>query len=424
MTEIYDPVSDSCYIVAVKAPGTTGAEAEAHLDELASLCTTLEYRVAGRETITVNEPRPHLLVGPGQARRIIGSAEEAGADIIVFDDDLSPRQQRNWEELSSLPVIDRREIILDIFADHASSKEASLQIELARLEYYLPRLKRAWTHLSRQRGGKRGTRGEGEKQLELDRRMVLRRIFALKTELRAVAEHRERTRKMRGRDGVTTASLIGYTNAGKSSLLNALTEAGVLTEDKLFATLDPTTRAVERRVEGAGEFLLTDTVGFIRKLPHDLVEAFHSTLEESKYSDILIHVVDVSSPEAEEHIQTTEGVLADLDILDKPRILCFNKSDALNGSPLREGLAARYPEAIFVSAVTGEGLDLLLERCGKISSGFRHNARFVFPVSRFDLVALLHRTGSVVEEDYRDDSIEISAKVTQRTRDILHDFVV
>jgi GTPase len=417
-------MTDACYIVAVRAPGVTVAEAEAHLDELENLCTTLEYRVSGKEIVTVHEPKPHLLVGPGQARQIVDSAEEACAEIIVFDDDLSPRQQRNWEELSSLPVIDRREIILDIFAEHASTKEASLQIELARLEYYLPRLKRAWTHLSRQRGGRRGTRGEGEKQLELDRRMILKRIYSLKNELEAVAGHRDRTRKLRDRDGVTTASLIGYTNAGKSSLLNALTEAGVRTEDKLFATLDPTTRAVEKRVDGTGEFLLTDTVGFIRKLPHDLVEAFHSTLEESKHSDILIHVIDASSPEAEAHIRTTEGVLADLGILDKPRIICFNKTDSLNAASLKAGLAARYPEAIFVSAVTGEGLDHLLDRCGKLAGEFRSNARFVFPLDRFDLVAFLHRSGSVVEEDYRDDSIEISAKVTPRTRAMLNEFTV
>ena len=424
MTEITAPLSDTCYIVAVRSPGTAAAEAETHLDELENLCATLEYRVVGREIITVNEPKPHLLVGSGQAGRIIGSAAETGAEMIVFDDDLSPRQQRNWEELCPLPVIDRREIILDIFADHASTKEASLQIELARLEYYLPRLKRAWTHLSRQRGGKRGTRGEGEKQLELDRRMILRRVYTLRRELEAVAGHRERTRKMRNRDGVITASLIGYTNAGKSSLLNALTAAGVRTEDKLFATLDPTTRAVEKRVAGSGEFLLTDTVGFIRKLPHDLVEAFHSTLEESKHSDILIHVVDASSPEAEAHIKTTEQVLADLGILDKPRITCFNKADALDGSSLREGLAARHPGAVFVSAVTGEGLDLLLERCGGLSAEFRSDARFVFPLTRFDLVAYLHRSGSVVTENYRDNSVEISARVTPRTREILHDFVV
>ena len=339
-----------------------GGEGEELLAELTELVENLHFEVARTTLVNLRRGSPALLLGEGKAKELAALAKEDSASVIVFDAALSPGQQRNWEELAGLAVIDRQEVILEVFADRAHTREAGIQVALARLEYSLPRLTRAWTHLSRQRG--RGALGgEGETQLEQDRRVVRDRISHLKDELAAVVRQRDVQRRKRQRVPVPTAAIVGYTNSGKSSLLNALTGARVLAEDKLFATLDPTTRQME--LPGNGKLLVTDTVGFIRRLPHGLVEAFKATLEEVVQTDLLMHVVDVSHPEAEEQIQSVDAVLKDIGAEGKPTLMVFNKIDQLNGS--RDKLARfqeRHPHGVAISAITGEGIPSLLAQLG------------------------------------------------------------
>jgi len=294
-------------------------EVEEHLDELAQLADTLGVPVVGREVVPLTRPHPAYLVGTGKAEEIVVNCQLADADCLIFDDDLNPAQQRNWEGLSKITVIDRHEVILDIFAKHARTKAARLQVKLARLEYQLPRLRRAWTHLERQRGGTGMRGGAGELQLEADQRMVRDQIVTIKRDLAALRQRRNTQRKSRGLKPTPNAVIVGYTNAGKSSLLRALTDADVLCEDKLFATLDPTTRRL--LLPNHQELLLTDTVGFIRKLPHDLVESFKATLEETQLANFLVHVVDVSHPLAHDHIAATKAVLKELEADGKPAVL-------------------------------------------------------------------------------------------------------
>ncbi|MEW5814613.1 MAG: GTPase HflX, partial [Spirochaetota bacterium] len=308
----------NAFLVGVHYNGTEVQLAENLLYELASLTRNIGLQITGSILVRLNVITPRYLLGTGKTQEIISLAKEHNADCIIIDAELTPSQQRNWEKLSGLCAIDRHEVILEIFAAHASTREAVLQVGLARMEYSLPRLKRAWTHLSRQRGGLRGTRGEGEAQLEVDRRIVLRKIDRMKKELAKVHLQRALRRKQREKFDLPTASFVGYTNAGKSSLLNRLSDSKVLVEDKLFATLDPTTRRIE--LDNGQNLLLTDTVGFIRKLPHDLIDAFKSTLEEVVLSDFLILVLDASSPEITEHYTTTMAVLRELEAADKPII--------------------------------------------------------------------------------------------------------
>ena len=398
----------------------TVSDNSATLDELEELAKTLGIKTAGRESVSLKAVNPKLFVGSGKAADIVLEAKHTGADLIIFDDELSPSQQRNWEELTAIPVIDRRELILEIFADHAKTKEAKLQIELAQLEYTLPRLKRAWTHLSRQQGGSRGTRGEGEKQIELDRRSILQRIAKVKREIENIGGQRDIRRKQRQQNQTPVASIIGYTNAGKSSLLNYCTEAEVVTENKLFATLDPTTR--EWAMPGGASLLLTDTVGFVRKLPHDLVQAFHSTLEESAYADFLIHLADASSSEIDSHLATTREVIAELGIGEKPLLLVFNKIDKLQSAEELTLLKRKYPEAVCISVKTGVGLDDFRERIIRLVREMYTPKKYEFPLSRHDLVAFIHRHGEVLDKEYRDNSISVAAFVPDYARNILASF--
>jgi GTPase len=406
---------DTAYLVTVSNNGTT-------LAELAELAKTLDIAVVGRTAAALKKANSRLFIGSGKAADIVLEAKRFGADLIIFDDDLSPSQQRNWEELTSIPVIDRRELILEIFAAHAKTKEAKLQIELAQLEYTLPRLKRAWTHLSRQQGGRRGTRGEGEKQIELDRRSILQRIAKVKKEIESISGQRDTRRKQRQKNLVPAASIIGYTNAGKSSLLNYCTKAEVLTENKLFATLDPTTR--EWELPGGTTLLLTDTVGFVRKLPHDLVQAFHSTLEESAYADFLIHLADASSSEIESHITTTKAVISDLGAGEKPLLLVFNKIDKLKDPRELSILRARYSDAVFISLKTGEGLAEFRDRVLLFIKEMYTPKSYEFPISRHDLVAFIHRHGEVLSKEYRDNVISIAAFVPEHARNALASYAL
>lgn len=346
------PVSERAILVG--HGGKAPAFLQRSLDELALLADTAGAKVLGRVAQKRGTIHPKTFIGKGKVEEVKALAEEHEADVVIFDDDLSPAQLRNLEKLLGRKVIDRSEIILDIFARRARTRESRLQVELAQLEYTLPRLTGMWKHLERQAGGI-GTRGPGETQLETDRRIVRERIARLKKELKAVERERETQRNRRRRE--FRVALVGYTNAGKSTLFNALTRSRVFVEDRLFATLDSTTRQMVNAERTT--VLLTDTVGFIRKLPHHLVASFHSTLVETIEADHLVHVVDAADPDFRRQIQAVEGVLEK--ILDKPRptTLVFNKRDLLADESDALGLRVEFEGSLVVSAVTGEGLDEL-----------------------------------------------------------------
>lgn len=389
---------ERAFLVGVQTPDMPPGEAAELMAELHELVENLSIGVVGTELVNLRRPTPATLLGSGKTEELIAAAKALDADLIVFDDRLSPAQQRNWEKLSGIAVIDREEVILDIFADRAHTREAVLQVALARMEYSLPRLTRAWTHLSRQRGkGKMG--GEGETQLEQDRRLVNDRIIRLKRELIEVQKQRGVQRHKRQRVPVPTASIVGYTNAGKSSLLNALTGAHVLAEDKLFATLDPTTRQLLLR--GNHKLLVTDTVGFIRRLPHGLVEAFKATLEETIVADFLIHVLDVTNPGFEKHLTTTLSVLEELGAADKTIVTVFNKIDAAKPADLRRAKHL-MPDALFISAHTGAGLDTLETRLVELIADSFQSSELLIPHDRYDVVARLHQLGHIQEQEHRD----------------------
>ena len=378
------------------------------LEELEELVLSLGIPVGERLLAKIQKPQAQYYLGTGKAKEICDRAKEIGADVIVFDHSLTPGQQRNWEELSGLCVIDREEVILDIFASRASTKEARLQVGLARMEYSLPRLTRAWGHLGRQAGGV-GGKGEGESQLETDRRLVRKRIDHLKAELLAVRSTRATQRKARERLPVPQAAIVGYTNAGKSSLLRALTGAQVLVEDKVFATLDPTTRRLELPTKQ--ELLITDTVGFVRKLPHRLVEAFKATLEEAVLADFLVHVLDASHPEVFEFHRTTMQVLEDLGAHDKRIITVFNKIDLITDRSRFLELKRHVPDGLFVSILKGEGMEDLLHRMSDMIADRITRYEFLLPHDRADLVSLLHRSGNVLSTHYEDDGVRVQATI-------------
>ena len=417
----FSPMVDTAFLICTRDPGESDASSAYSLMELASLVDTMGFEVLGSSVVTVKAVSPRHYIGSGQAEEIMEQAKDLDVDCIIFDGDLSPSQQRNWENESGICVIDRHEVILDIFARRASTREATLQVALARMEYSLPRLTRAWTHLSRQRGGSKGTRGEGETQLEVDRRIVLRKIAKLKKELEQVRLNRDTLRKQRLSKPVPTASIVGYTNAGKSSLLKSLTGADVFVEDKLFATLDPVTKRI--KLKGGNELLLTDTVGFIRRLPHDLVDAFKSTLEETLFADFLIHVLDASSPEVESHYETTMAVLKELGAADKEMITVFNKMDLCGDAHHVAEIHAKHPDGVFVSVKDQSGYDELFAAIEEVLYKASPTSLFRIPSARHDLAALVHRTGKVLRETYLEDAIEINAYVPPKTMGLLKEYL-
>jgi GTP-binding protein HflX len=325
--------------------------------ELQGLVNTLELEIAGQEVVKVRERSPKFGMGSGKAEEIAGKAKELEADCMVFDWDSSPSQQRNWEELSGLPVIDRQELIINIFAMRAATREADLQVQLAELHYRLPRLTHKYIDLSRQRGGRYGTKGAGETKLETDRREIQKRIHKLEKEIENVAKQRQVQRRQRERQGVPVCAIVGYTNAGKSSLFNTLSGSAVLVEDKLFATLDATTRRFQPAP--GTDALLTDTVGFIRRLPHNLIKAFRSTLEEAAHASLLIHVLDASDPNIDDYYNTTITVLQELGAGEIPVITVLNKTDLLPDEAQTDDLLSRFPQSLALSAKTGKGLSEL-----------------------------------------------------------------
>lgn len=411
-------------LIGVTLPDETESNTRSLLDELRELVHTVGFGIQHERLVAIRKPQAKLLVGSGKAQELVDEAKAHDCDVIIFDNELTPAQQRNWEQLAEnkILVIDRQEVILDIFGDRAQTKEAVLQVELARLEHNLPRLKSAWTHLSRQRGGGAMQRDAGETQLELDQRMVRTQISRVKRELSSVIQHRETQRKKRMTVPVPTCAIVGYTNAGKSSLLNKLTNSNILAEDKLFATLDPTSRRCP--LPSGQPLVITDTVGFVRNLPHRLVDAFKATLEEAIVSNFLIHVLDVNSPEVEAHAETTMRVLNELGAEGKKTITVFNKIDLLWDESIRHDLAMRYPDALFISAHTGEGIEQLQDRMEAIIESDFEQMRLLIPHERYDLVARLHREGGVRKEEARDEGFYLVGSVPERMMSAVKPFVV
>ena len=417
-------VVERAMLIGVTLPGDTACNTRSLLDELRELVDTLGFGIQHERIVTIRRPQAKLLVGSGKAEELVNEAKEHDCDVIIFDNQLTPAQQRNWEKLAEekILVIDRQEVILDIFGDRAQTKEAVLQVELARLEHNLPRLKSAWTHLSRQRGGRSMQRDAGETQLELDQRMIRTQITRVKRELDSVIQHRETQRKKRMTVPIPTCAIVGYTNAGKSSLLNKLTNSSILAEDKLFATLDPTSRRCP--LPSGQPLVMTDTVGFVRNLPHRLVDAFKATLEEAIVSNFLIHVLDINSPEVDSHAETTNQVLKELGVKDKKIIIVFNKLDVLWDQATRQDLSIRYPSALFVSAHTGEGLDALQDKMEAIIEDDFIQVRMLIPHIRYDLVARLHREGGVCREEARDEGTYLVGSVPDRMISVLQPYIL
>lgn len=413
--------TDKALLVGIQFEGDSPMDVDTLLEELHELVETVGLTVLDKLHVKLRSPNAQFLLGQGKVAEIIEHAKALEADVIVFDNELSAGQQRNWEKESQLVVIDRQEVILDIFAQRAQTREARLQVELAQMEYALPRLKRAWTHLERQRGGGSVQRGAGEQQIEMDKRIIGERIAKLKKELSEVIQHRDLQRKKRSRIPLPTVAIVGYTNAGKSSLLRALTGAQVLVEDKLFATLDPTTRRLE--LSNGQIILLTDTVGFVRKLPHRLVESFKATLEEAVVADFLIHVVDLSSPDLEHHMQTTLNVMKELGADTKTAITAFNKIDLQDDIALRKKLKLDYPDCCFMSTVTREGLDELVHKIEEHLKNYYEFHELVIPHSRYDIINVLHEMGAVQKEEHLDDGVAIKGNIPVRLIPQIKDFI-
>lgn len=392
---------------------------EDSLAELAQLARTAGIEVVGQTYQRLNSIVPATFIGKGKVQELVDLQAELDFDVLIFDEELSPRQQRELEEAfaDEVKVLDRTALILDIFAQHAHTREGALQVELAQYEYRLPRLTRAWTHLARQAGGAAGRggiggvglRGPGETQLEVDRRRIRERIAHLKRELEEVRTHRRLYRQRRQREGIPVVALVGYTNAGKSTLLNALSGADVYVADQLFATLDPTTRRVE--LPGGQVVLFTDTVGFIQKLPTQLVAAFRATLEEVAEADLLLHVVDVTHHNVYEQVAAVHDTLAEIGVAEKPMINALNKVDCLRDPQALAELVADFPDSVPISALRGHGLDALLARIEAMLQENMVSVDVVIPYDRGDLVARFHEQGQVEEKSHTAEGIHIRGRL-------------
>jgi GTP-binding protein HflX len=383
--------------------------AEASLDELALLADTAGAEPVYAELQRRRTPDPATYIGKGKADELRAVAEALDIDVVIFDDELTPAQQRNLEKLFAVDVVDRVALILDIFAQHATSQEGAVQVELAQLRYRLPRLRGRGLQLSQQGAGI-GTRGPGETQLEVDRRRLLRRTQKLERDLIGLAATRATQRKARKRRVVPHVALVGYTNAGKSTLLNRLTNAGVLVQDQLFSTLDPTVRRLH--LPGGETVVLSDTVGFVSRLPHQLVEAFRSTLEEVVDADLLVHVVDASAPDVELLIEAVDDVLREIDAADVPRLLVWNKSDLVDDD-VQKLLVHDHTGSVAISAATGAGTSELLTAIGDRLRALARVSEFVVPYERGDVLAALHRAGEVLVEVHGDRATRVRARLPE-----------
>jgi GTP-binding protein HflX len=409
---IFRPV-ERAVLVAVQPDGGTAADVESSLDELELLADTAGSQVVGRVVQRRSTPDVATFVGRGKVAELKGLCASLGADAAIFDDELTPAQQRNLEERLGVQVLDRTIVILNIFAQHAQSREGKAQVELAQLIFLLPRLRGWGGALSRQGAGSGPLRGPGETQLEVDRRKLNRRITKLRNDLRDYENTRRLKAKGRERQGAPIVALVGYTNAGKSTLLNRMTGADVLVADQLFATLDPTARRLA--LPDGRTAVATDTVGFVRRLPTQLVEAFKSTLEETLRADLVLHVVDASHPEAEEQIRAVDEVLSGIEAENLPRLLVLNKADAADPDTLA-ALQRRIPgEAVVVSAVTGEGVDELVQRVTALLPPARRVTEALVPWDSADVVARVHREGEVLKREDREDGTWLLANVTPAT---------
>jgi GTP-binding protein HflX len=413
-------VRQTAFLVGVAFPETPLDEAERSLDELALLTDTSGSEPIDSELVRRRDPDPATFIGSGKAGELREITKALDVDLVVFDNDLTPAQQRNLQKLFEVDVVDRQAVILDIFAQHATSREGSIQVELALHKYNLPRLRGKGKALSQQGFGVLA-RGPGETKLETDRRRILSRVAKLERELEAVAKTRATQRKARRRNEIPQVALVGYTNAGKSTLLNRITDAGVLAENQLFSTLDSTVRRMQ--LPDGRPALLSDTVGFVRRLPHQLVEAFRGTLDDVKDADLLLHVVDASDPDPIGQIGAVREVLFEIDATGVPELLVFNKADVADASALTR-LHNLHPQAAVLSAVTGEGVDDLLTVVAERLAERTSLVHLAVPYDRFDVVAAAHRFGEVVAEKHEDHGTVLDVMLPIDRLDAFRGFVV
>ncbi|HZK19206.1 MAG TPA: GTPase HflX [Treponemataceae bacterium] len=407
-----DSISKTYEITEIPPSALLVGAPEVSLAELEGLVHTLGLNSIRSITLARISPTVQYAMGTGKASEIVKIAHEIEADCIIFDFEISPTQQRNWEKLAKLPVYDRQEIIIRIFAQRAQTKEASLQVELAQLQYSLPRLAHSYGDMAKQRGGNFGSKGSGETQLELDRRAILTKSAKIKKDLKKIVKERKTQRKRREKIPIPVAAIVGYTNAGKSSLLNALTSSGVFVEDKLFATLDPTTRRLT--LNGGAGLLLTDTVGFISKLPHSLIDAFKSTLEEANRANLQILLLDASDPDVFNQYTTVVDVLAEIEADKNKRIIVLNKCDKNIPGTTKKRLTKEFPKAVWVSAKTKKGFDELSELITK--ELFGKTRIYALPLDRADLVQKIRLNGVLIEEEWKDSHIKITARISGKIK--------
>jgi GTP-binding protein HflX len=413
------PEVEKALLVGIRLQGTTKASSDESINELARLADTVGVEVTEKMIQVRENPDSAYYVGKGKAEEIASAYKELDLSMVIFDNDLSPAQTRNLEEVIEGKVIDRTRLILDIFAQHARSKEAMLEVEVAQLAYQLPRLTRLWTHLSRQTAGATsggvGTRGPGEKQLELDRRIIRTRMSILQRSLDKIKENRQLERK--NREEAFTIALVGYTNAGKSTLLNALADDHLYTDDKLFATLDPVTRIVH--LESNHDALITDTVGFIRNLPHHLVASFRATLEEINESKMLLHVIDASHPSVREQIKAVDDVLKQLGAEHIPTLMVFNKIDMVDDMSVLYDLKQKYPDLVAISALNGMGLDVLKAKLLEKASGNEVEVNVNIPHSQGQIINFIHENGNVISREFKDGFVCMHARMDRKYADKL-----
>ncbi len=401
---------DRAVLAGVNLPDawSGGLGGQTDLPELGRLADTAGADVVGQVEQNRHRPAPSTYLGKGKLEELQELVEETEANLVIFDNDLSPAQGRNLEKILDVNVIDRTELILDIFARHASTRQARLQVELAQLQYLLPRLTRLWSHLERQAGGI-GTRGPGETQLETDRRLLNKRIAGLNKALKEIDTNRQT--QVRSREGLFKAALVGYTNAGKSTLMNGITGADVYVKDQLFATLDATTRRVD--MDERRRFLLTDTVGFIRRLPHHLVESFKATLEEVREADLMVHVVDAGSEDPDHQIDSVNRVLQEIVPEEKPTLMVFNKMDLADGELFINRYRRQYPDAVFVSAKREGGPEELRDAVVERLMGAETICAVRVPITNLHCLSRFHRTGSVLEQTFEGDMCRAVLRLTE-----------